>query len=75
MIRILPVKKSTVAITLLTIIALVADCSSRDGRNISEQYKYDSEGKLVCKIAPDGSKTEYKYDNQRLLIEVRYIKE
>ncbi|HID08179.1 MAG TPA: hypothetical protein EYP10_13655, partial [Armatimonadetes bacterium] len=72
MMRILPVKEFKVIITLLTIIALMVGCSSRQERSLTEQYKYDSAGKLVCKIAPDGSKTEYKYNNRSLLTEVKY---
>ena len=49
-------------------------CSPHAKRTVSERYEYDSEGRLTCKIAPDGSKTEYKYNNQGLLTKISYPK-
>lgn len=59
------------AITFLIIIAL-AGCFSRQETALSEQYEYDKEGRLICRIAPGGSKTKYKYNKQGLPIEIDY---
>lgn len=45
---------------------------SQQQRIISDQFKYNKEGRLICKIAPDGSKIKYKYNNQGLPIEIEY---
>jgi RHS repeat-associated protein len=69
---ILTLRKSTIVFFLLIAIALFIGCSRRDKTVILEQYKFDSQGRLICKIAPDGGGTTYKYNKQGLLIEIRY---
>ncbi len=59
------------AITFLIIIAL-AGCFSRQETALSEQYEYDKEGRLICRIAPDGNKIKYKYNNQGLSVEISW---
>jgi len=72
MMRIISAKKPVIIITLFIVIALMVSCSSPQKDSITEQYKYDDEGRLVCRIAPDGSKTTFKYNEQGVPTEVRY---
>ncbi len=66
--------KKILFISILLIIAIITNCSSNIGKDISEQYEYDSEGRLIEKIAPDGGKTGFKYNEQGLLKKIIYPK-
>ncbi|MBC8459634.1 MAG: RHS repeat protein, partial [Deltaproteobacteria bacterium] len=73
MMHISPERKSIVAITLLSIVAIMIGCSSQhDTVATSEQYEYDRDGRLICKTTPDGSKIKYKYNKQGLPSEIEY---
>lgn len=70
--RMSPLRQSIVAVTLLGIVAIMICCSSQhDMVTTSEQYEYDSKGRLLCRINPDGSKIKYKYNKQELPIEIK----
>ena len=64
-------RKLLTSFSLFLILFLSTGCSNNQKGELTEQYNFDSEGKVVSKIAPDGSKTLYKYD-QDFLTEVIY---
>jgi YD repeat-containing protein len=47
-------------------------CSRKPSGTISEEFEFDKEGHLVCRITPDGSKIKYKYNEQGLPVEIDY---
>lgn len=59
---------------LIGILALIflGGCSDHPSDLISEQYEYDQEGRLKCKVAPDGQKTKYTYNDKGHLTKVIY---
>jgi len=58
--------------TFLTLFFLLLFSGCSNEGILSEQYEYDKDGRLICRITPDGSKTKYKYNDQGLLIEIKY---
>ena len=43
------------------------------GENVlSEQYEYDKEGRLICRVMPDGSRIKYEYNEHGLLTKISY---
>ena len=63
-------KKILVMSAMMAILAIATGFSEGSDEAIREQYQYDTEGRLVSKTAPDGSKVEYKYDNRGLLTQI-----
>ena len=57
------------------IIFLITGCVPQvdpDFKVIKEQYKYDNNGRLISKTAPDGRKTYYRYNKLGLLGGIKY---
>ena len=68
----LTIKKYIIFIPLLAIICFLSGCSPHPKGIIKEKYQYDSEGRLICRILPDGNRIKYKYNDQGFLIETKY---
>ena len=56
----------------LIVFILFLGCSSQDARITSEQYKYDSNGRLISKITLNGKRIDFKYNDLGILAEVNY---
>ena len=65
------------AITCGILITLVG-CPGRSKevvpKQYQEQYQYDTKSRLTCRVAPDGSKTEFQYNERGLLAKISYPK-
>lgn len=57
---------------LLTLFFFISGCSRQNNDALSEQYHYDSEGRLIAKTNPDGKTTHYNYNDRGLLTEIIY---
>jgi YD repeat-containing protein len=60
--------------TLSVILSVVflGGCSHNPAGLISEQYEYDQEGRLKCKVTPDGKKIKYIYNAKGYLTKIIY---
>lgn len=62
----------TLKVFLIIICLIVINSCSRSSNLSTEEYQYDKEGRLICRVTPNGSKIKYKYNNQGLPIEIDY---
>jgi len=64
----------TIIIVLVTLILCghLEGCSRKDASFLIEQYKYDNEGRIIEKIAPDGGKINYTYNDHGQPILIKY---
>ncbi|MCK4428297.1 MAG: hypothetical protein KAW16_07435 [candidate division Zixibacteria bacterium] len=59
--------------SILMVMLMVTSVWSNQSEDILlEQYKFDGEGRLISKITPDGSKTDYEYDEKGALTKISY---
>ena len=56
----------------ISLCLIVLSCSGHSDNSVVEQYEYDKEGRLIYRIARDGSKIKYEYNNQGLPAEIQY---
>lgn len=57
---------------LITLLGYTACHAAKHREVIIEQFRYDSNGRLVCRVAPDGAATTLRYNEQGLLSAIRY---
>lgn len=63
-------KKILVMSAMMAIMAIGTGFSEGSDEAIREQYQYDTEGRLVSKITPDGNTVDYKYNDRGLLTQI-----
>ncbi|MCX5893300.1 MAG: hypothetical protein NTW80_10095, partial [Deltaproteobacteria bacterium] len=63
---------SFLALLLSVSLALPGCTREQTGQWHTEQYHFSKEGRLVMKIAPDGGKSEFKYNRDGLPVEIKY---
>ncbi len=57
---------------ILAISLMFPGCAQKPREELTEQYKFDKDGRLAQKIAPDGGKTTFKYNQDGLPVEINY---
>ena len=58
--------------SFLIFLLVTANCSNYSNTHSSEEYHYDSNGRLIYKVSPDGNPTTFDYNDFGLLTEINY---